>query len=325
MTKTTNFVYCVLIIAVIALIYIIYVESILKIPNLPRKEELRRAYTRFKSFNLHTRLDGNYCDNISSNGYNTYYQKYNLNNNNTISESRKRIFLLSYPRSGNHLTRSILECLLNYASYGYKREKNSIYIIRKKREREAIHDATHKQPYIRKYHVVEHIINASNSYQFGLIFLVRDPIECIISQTKHLQYFWRNYEFEMNGLLDLATFYLHWGNNKTKLLLYYEDFFNNDSIKWINLLKIQSFFGKHIVSNKRLNYCIEHFDNITNIAFGALKRTAKSSINLHYYRDIYYGNNADVWPLINVPHLQYKNVFQRYENVQSCSSNSFRG
>ena len=272
-----------------------------------------------ETFNFYTKLHGEYCNVLKRNYYDKYYRYYNkdYDMNFSLSESRKRVLLMSYPRSGNHLTRGILECLLDYPTYGYLRETYSIYKQQTIGPGSALKKASKKRPFIRKYHSIKHIHTNRKYGQFGLIFLMRDPLECILSETKTKIYFWRNYEKEIKELMDLTNFYINWNNTNTKLLLYYEDYFNI-SVKWINLLKIQSYFGKDRITDNRLKFCMDNFENITNSILNALTRPPQAMNNLHHYRDEYYGTNPDSWPVIKVPPQQYKKVFHRYENLKPC-------
>ena len=276
-----------------------------------------------KEFKWYSNLHGSYCNasriNRSIDQINTKYRKnyghYNIPSLNSSSQARKRIFLVSHPRSGNHLTRAVLECLLETATYGYHRERYSIYMERHKPQIRAWRQANIQHPFIRKYHNIKHI--SSSMYEYGLIFLIRDPVESIISGLKTRPYFWRNYEQAMESLLDLATFYINWNNSDTKLLLYYEDYFNI-SQKWINLFKIQSFFGKDRISDEQLKFCIDNFENVRNVALSALPRTAKGHNNLHHYRDSQ-RSIGGYWPEIKVPLTEYNQVFNKYDNLHSCS------
>ena len=181
-------------------------EDILKIPNLPYRDDIARGIEAHReSFKWYTSLsNGNYCKSFTNEtikNYKHYYRQYNTNNNESIEESRKRIILLSYPRSGNHLTRAILECLLNISTYGYQREHYSVYIERTIGAHTAKQTAQRKRPYIRKYHSVNHI--KEMKHPFGLILLVRDPLESITSECKTRPYFWKDYEHQMEEYLDL--------------------------------------------------------------------------------------------------------------------------
>ena len=241
---------------IVFIYYSFELEDILQFPNLPYRDQIARGIQAHReSFKWYTSLsNGNYCKPITNEtikNYKAHYRQYNVNKSDSVVESRKRIFLLSYPRSGNHLTRAVLECLLNFPTYGYQREHYSVYIERTMSEYSARQYAKRNKPYIRKYHGVNHINEMQ--YQFGLIFLVRDPLESITSETSDRPYFWKDYERQMEEYLDLVTFYVNWKNEDTKLLLYYRDYFNI-SEKWINLLKIQSFFGKDIIGDDQLNF-----------------------------------------------------------------------
>ena len=292
-------------------------KYILQIQQLPHKDEIAEVIRLHEErFQWHTSLHGEYCNNFSidtESEIRRHYSKYNEEVNR--EDALQRIFLLSYPRSGNHLTRAVLECLLQTPTYGYKREKHYVYLQREIPEMIAKRNANRSRPFIRKYHSVNHI--RSREEAFALIFVIRDPVESVTSNLKDTPYFWRHYEQEMQKTVDLASFYVHWKEEETKLLLFYEDF-HDKSDRTKNLKKLQSFFGKEVISDDQMEFCVDHFENVANVALGALERTAKGHLNLHQYRDSYYGKLSTLWPVIKVPRQEFEIVFSKYENFQHC-------
>eukprot|EP01083_Nonionella_stella_P211439 764528_1 len=238
-----------------------------------------------------------------------------LNRNYDKEKSACCVLLLSYPRSGNHLTKAMLECLLQQPTYGYTKEKHDA-----KQQQIAIRNASIKHPYIRKIHTPGAISGLEGfgihnlNKQWGLIYLIRNPFEAVISENKYVPYFWKHYEwqFEMN-FMPVPMFYSHWTNADSKLIIFYEDYFNGNHS--INLWKLAEYFGEKRVSSERVDYCIEHYDEIINAGLKALDRGASSNRNLHYYRDNYFGSTDQ---FVKVPSDVYDAVLSRYENFESC-------
>mmetsp|Transcript_30152 Transcript_30152/g.48230 ORF Transcript_30152/g.48230 Transcript_30152/m.48230 type:complete len:368 (-) Transcript_30152:74-1177(-) len=257
------------------------------------------------------------------------YKRVNLwsisQNNSDFEQTRSRVLLLSYPRSGNHLTRAMIECLLERATYGYEKETHHIYIERTVHDQaQAIKYANPENPYVRKIHQASAIPPALGEYDhIGLIYLIRDPIECILSENKYVPPFWKDYEYQFgHDFLNSPIFYNQWKHDDSKLLLFYEDYFNA-STRFLNLKKLAGFFGEKRVPKQRLEFCIEHYDDVIGIGKDALQREATSDMNLHYYRDTYYGKKASAgnvhkWPRLRVAEDLYNNVFSRYDNLEAC-------
>ena len=74
-------------------------------------------------FHWSSTLEGDYCINPTLEPDQTTFKGvnlYSLSHDNTVANAEiSRILLLSYPRSGNHLTRVMIECLLQIETYGY--------------------------------------------------------------------------------------------------------------------------------------------------------------------------------------------------------------
>merc|ERR1712228_22120 len=259
----------------------------------------------FDHFKWTSSLNGSYCDNEKWPWTNAYLQTLSSESRD-FEQTRSRILLLSYPRSGNHLTKAMIECLLEKPTYGYAKEKNN-----EKEQEVAIKNASTANPYIRKIHHPSHIFHIPHIYnysQWGLIYLIRDPVECILSEFKYVPHFWKDYEHEFEThFLRLPTFYNEYGSDTSKLIIFYEDYFNGSHA--INLRKLAQFFGPNRVSNERLNYCIDHYHQITKSGLKSLDRGATSNANLHFYRSKYYGKNSKDWPEISVPSDLYQSIF----------------
>ena len=271
-------------------------------------------------------FDGDYCEYppLKRTLHHSGISLWNLSqNNHNPQQYRSRVLLLSYPRSGNHLTRAMIECLLQKATYGYTKEKHNIYIPRTQNNQSiAIKTASIETPFIRKIHSPTAVPYEFNSYRdtdVGLIFLIRDPIESVLSDNKYVPYFWKDYQYQFGtNFMRSPTWYKQWNGVESKLLLYYEDYYNADGTtnKEVNLRKLAAYFGD-MVAKERLEFCIENYDKVIEIGLGALQRASTSNHDPHYYRDQYFGNNPKDWPKIKVSKDLYP-IFERYEDIQSC-------
>eukprot|EP01084_Bolivina_argentea_P128733 227492_1 len=156
-------------------------------------------------FKWHTSFNGNFCNNKPLKQGKTRHNKplhlWNISQNNShFEQTRSRVLLLSYPRSGNHLTRTIIECLLNVPTYGYLKEKHDVYINKKiNNQTLAIINANINHPFVRKIHTANAIpIELEQYNNIGLIYLIRDPIESILSENKYVPYYWKDYEYQFD-------------------------------------------------------------------------------------------------------------------------------
>lgn len=186
----------------------------------------------------------------------------------------------------------------------------------------AINGATPKTPYIRKIHTIEatppEFAQFENDNTLGLIFLIRDPSESILSENKYVPYFWKHYEYQFgNDFLKLPSFYEQWKGDNSKLLLFYEDYFNADD-PYLNLRKMAAYFGTERVSKERLDQCIAHYKEVSNEGLQTLERTQTSDKDLHFYKQRYFGTDPQSWPQMKVPASLYDLVFKRYDNMAPC-------
>ena len=273
-------------------------------------------------FKWSTSLNGEFCDNkplMEHKGRDLW--KLSQNNVN-FENTRSRVLLLSFPRSGNHLTRAMIECLLQTATYGYTKDTHTVYIPRKIEDQKiALQQATVKDPFIRKIHTPQAIPSEFMQYAedgVGLIYLIRDPIECILSENKYVPYFWKDYEYQFGfNFLRSPEFFNQWNEDSSKLLLFYEDYYNQTT-QHVNLKRLAEYFGEERVSKEQLEYCMDNYDDIIHIGLGALQRKSTSNKNLHFYRDKYFSKDQDNWPQLKVSEELYENIFYRYENIEPC-------
>lgn len=134
----------------------------------------------------------------------------------------EKIYLLSYPRSGNTFTRYILESFTGYASRGYKTRIDSSNVINKKSTRSTgkiIKRHGHLQSDIEEFENVKK--------EDKLIFLIRNPLEAFIRhEPNKINNFIKDqqikdYEFFFNNLKIYNSF------QGKKILLKYESLIAN--------------------------------------------------------------------------------------------------
>mmetsp|Transcript_32221 Transcript_32221/g.39634 ORF Transcript_32221/g.39634 Transcript_32221/m.39634 type:complete len:335 (+) Transcript_32221:78-1082(+) len=229
-----------------------------------------------------------------------------------------RGILLSYPRSGNHLVRMILECLLGSPTYGYAREEPMHQSEIEKHNQTYISPslyrgkhATSAHPFILKRHSYQHISDLYSTMMGEfIIYIVRDPLESLISHQETKSFPFRNYDDELHSIINNTRVYLSWFN-KHKHLLYYEDITSKDQhVAYQSLYGLSDFLN---VSLAVCNRCYRSMNNITTLGLKSLKRKAKAISTEHYYRDKY-----SYLPLIvYVPNDVYP-IFERYGNSKPC-------
>merc|ERR1712087_670054 len=229
-----------------------------------------------------------------------------MSQDNTVSPP-SRVLLMSYPRSGNHLTQAMLQCLLQIETYGYTKEKND-----GPAQKVAILEADAQTPYIRKIHYLNStpadFASYSGDHDLGLIYLIRDPAESILSENKYVPHFWKHYEYVFeHTFLELATFYEQWKSDSSKLVIFYEDYFNPQD-PYLNLRKIADYFGEKRVSKEQLSECEARHDEVVHQGLSSLDRQQSSTQDLHFYKHSYYGEEP-AWPKMKVTSDLYALIF----------------
>ncbi len=132
--------------------------------------------------------------------------------------------LLSYPRSGNHLTRFMIELLTELPTFGCHTNKNDIPIYQNTFPNKIpfninldIKDIDTTNSY-HKYH------NPVNNYDINnlenLIFIIRNPKEVLL---RHNDYQIKNSSFDL--YFNCIDFYLNFSGKK--ILFFYEDIVTN--------------------------------------------------------------------------------------------------
>lgn len=129
------------------------------------------------------------------------------------------IILLSYPRSGNHFVRFIIEYISNRPTAGcYASPTDTFICVKQFKNINLLKHVDCKSPPITvKWHVVPPHGGT------GLILIVRNFIECISSHKNY------NIPLRGNGSVEDYMKLLSYYNNYTglKLIIYYEDLINN--------------------------------------------------------------------------------------------------
>ena len=93
-----------------------------------------------------------------------------------LGNTSKAIAILSYPRSGNHLVRGLLEATLRYPSivgYDGNQADPPIFLWPDKLE----------SPFIHKFHSVGHLLTQSEGYLSRVIVTTRPPADAISSHA----------------------------------------------------------------------------------------------------------------------------------------------
>jgi hypothetical protein len=202
--------------------------------------------------------------------------------------------LLSYPRSGNHLVRFLIELLTEKPTLGCSENPIDVpmYLNKYKEEIPFNIDKTNKynedELYL-KYH------DPPKQVPDALILIVRNPNEVLL---RHLEYSfiergWHDYD----TYFDNIEFFNSYNGNKT--CFYYEDIIT-DKIKFIeelcNFLEEKNEYKK--------NYVIENVDKLYKLSAGGEGRDWGGIISVGkewYYKDI---------------KQEYKSTFDNYINDQ---------
>jgi hypothetical protein len=186
--------------------------------------------------------------------------------------------LLSYPRSGNHLTRFMIELLTEIPTLGCHTNKNDIPIYKNTFPNKIpfninldIKDIDTTNSY-HKYH------NPVNNYDINnlenLIFIIRNPKEVLLRHT-HYQIKNSSFDFYFNCI----DFYLNFSGKK--ILFFYEDIVTNkvDFIK-----NLYDFLDIKIPS--KLEYVLNNIDFLFEESKKGKKRdwggVNSDSINFYY-------------------------------------------
>ena len=218
------------------------------------------------------------------------------------------IWIASYPKSGNTLIRSLLYSLLvsadgeldlsklsfipNYNQFRFfeklinEEDRFNVKAISDNWQKSQKNMITKGKIKLFKTHNSNCIINqnhfASEDTTAGVIYIVRDPRDVLLSSARHFsldQNLMKKYMFDKNAKLmpranlkhEVVTIlgswsdnYKSWINSKNCLLIKYEDIVNNKKKVILDLIKYLSNFLKLEISQNKINKVIEStsFENM---------------------------------------------------------------
>jgi len=184
-------------------------------------------------------------------------------------------FLLSYPRSGNHLVRGVLEFMLKIPTLGCENnEKGDQPLCERNDEAKnffQIESGVNMENWteiIRKAHKPNEI---STDQETKMIFLVRDPLECILSHHKLIKM------IDVEWYESLLKEYEKWPYEK--IHFFYEDWIINPNDQ---IVKLGHFFN---VSDDQIKETVKWYPKIQEITKKCLVRKASTSHNPNYYKE----------------------------------------
>ena len=218
------------------------------------------------------------------------------------------IWIASYPKSGNTLIRSLLYSLLispngeldlsklsfipNYNQFRFfenlinEEDRFNVKTTSDNWQKSQKNIITKGKLKLLKTHNSNCIINqnhfASENTTVGVIYVVRDPRDVLLSSARHFslnQDLMKKYMFDKNAKLmprknlkhEIVTVlgswsdnYKSWVNSKNCLLIKYEDIINNKKKVILDLIKYLSNFLKLKISQNKINKVIEStsFENM---------------------------------------------------------------
>ena len=218
------------------------------------------------------------------------------------------IWIASYPKSGNTLIRSLLYSLLvspngdldlsklsfipNYNQFRFfenlinEEERFNVKTISDNWQKSQKNIITKGKIKLLKTHNSNCVINqnhfASENTTAGVIYIVRDPRDVLLSSARHFsldQNLMKKNMFDKNAKLmprknlkhEIVTVlgswsdnYKSWVNSKNCLLIKYEDIINNKKKVILDLIKYLSNFLKLEISQNKINKVIEStsFENM---------------------------------------------------------------
>ncbi len=194
------------------------------------------------------------------------------------SYTGKKIFLLSYPRSGNTLMRYCLEFLTQRASF-YR--WSSLNMDRPIADTTGFPIDTTKRP-IEKVHRKREMVGFTN--EDCLIFLLRDPIETLVREIGS-----DNFLMLIKGVKPPAPIFSHYSlyfdnlkifsewKEENKILVYYEDFLREPRK---TLQRVLTFLGD---SDEKLDELMERFDEHKKRALEVYNMSESQGKDLHYH------------------------------------------
>lgn len=207
--------------------------------------------------------------------------------------------LLSYPRSGNHLTRFFIELLSEYPTLGCIDNKSDIPTFMNK--------FTEKIPFnISIYNYTNCYYKFHNVPPYDtekLIFIIRNPREVLIRQNGHEHIILEGFA-NYNTYFENIDFYLNCKCDK--LLLYYEDIITNKE-EFIH----QLYNFLNIDKSEKLKYVLENIEKLYILSANR-KNRVWGGINSSFNTNYYYNDNLPT---------KFKNEFDNYINEKMLNPN----
>lgn len=166
--------------------------------------------------------------------------------------------LISYPRSGNHWVRFIVEWFSGKPTKGMNKEDKPIYVNLVNKD--TLSHVSGTDYILFKNHWYSKIKPNEN-----LILIVRNPKEAII---RHKNKFTDDDLKWFMGLI--KSFHNHKGN---KILIYYEDLLTHPKSNIENILKFLN-----ILDEKKLNIFMDNYEELFNESINVYDNTGKKEI-----------------------------------------------
>ena len=181
--------------------------------------------------------------------------------------------ILSYPRSGNHLTRFFIELLTEKPTFGCLINPLDIPIYQNK--------FTTDLPFNININNINNIKDCYYKYHYipkkdcsNLIFIIRNPKEVLLRHHNYIM----DYNI-FNKYFDCIDYYINFNGNK--ILFFYEDIITN-KVEFIN--KLYHFLD--CKNNKKLEWIINNIDLLYNESLNGKNRSwggvNSNSINYYY-------------------------------------------
>ncbi len=220
--------------------------------------------------------------------------------------------ILSYPRSGNHLTRFFIELLMEQPTFGCNYNKDDVPIYQNK--------FNNKIP----FNIIDNIDNTNCYYKYheppniecsNLIFIIRNPREVLLRQCNNKIIF-KSFDIYFKCI----DYYLNFNGNKK--MFFYEDIIS-DKTTFIN--ELYTFLN--CTNKKKLDWVIDNIDflynessNGTNRSWGGIN---SDSINYYYPKiPINIKKSFDAYIYTKLLNPNYNFIINKYKiNDEPTSTN----
>ena len=201
-----------------------------------------------------------------------YYEKF-IKGKKKKKEKKKKNILLSTPRSGNHLVRTIIEYITKRPTLGCRGSKNDLPIYKNDNLDLNIEIQNDLPIYFKEHDLFTHNYVNNLSEIENLILILRNPYELFLREFHNLEYTNKSYYDNIEKFNEFI------GN---KLLLYYEDLVTNKKASIIKIFKFLKINDETILDD-----IIENVDKIYQSALIISKKTGggKCINNLNKYHD----------------------------------------